>query len=124
MELVQPKSLPRLSVRLRKIYILWKKDVLNTKTPIGLQRAVFFYVGKVCCLRGGEEQRNLKLSQFTHSSDPEEHYVYTEYGSKNRNGGFYQLGVENKCVPIYRNREAGERCLVYLLSQFIHLKDP
>lgn len=61
----------------------------------------------------------MKLSQFTRCSDPEEHYVYTEYGSKNRNGGFYQLGVENKCVPIYRNREAGERCLVYLLDLYI-----
>ena len=93
--------------------------MLNTKTLIGLQRAVFFYVGKVCCLRGGEEQRKLKLSQFTHCSDPEEHYVYTEHGSKNRNGGFYQLGVQNKCVPIYRNKEAGERCLVYLLNLYI-----
>ena len=45
--------------------------------------------------------------------------MYTEHGSKNRNGGFYQLGVENKCVPIYRNREAGERCLVYLLDLYI-----
>ncbi|MCG8623494.1 MAG: DUF3504 domain-containing protein [Proteobacteria bacterium] len=70
-------------------------------------------------MRGGEEQRNLKLSQFTRSSDPEEYYVYTEHGYKNINGGFYQLGVENKCVPIYRNREAGERCLVYLLDLYI-----
>ena len=99
--------------------ILWQKGVLNTKTPIGLQRAVFFYVGKVCCLRGGEEQRNLKLSQFTRCSDPEEHYVYTEHGSKNRNGGFYQLGVENKRVPIYRNKDVGERCLVSLLDLYI-----
>ena len=68
--------------------ILWQKGVLNITTPIGLQRAVFFNVGKVCCLRGGEEQRNLKLSQFTCCSDPEEH---TDHGSKNRNGGFYQL---------------------------------
>ena len=33
---------------------LWKSGVLTTKTPDGLQRAVFYYVGKVCCLRGGE----------------------------------------------------------------------
>ena len=99
--------------------ILWQMGVLNTKTPIGSRRAVFFYVGKVCCVRGGEEQRNLKLSQFTRRSDPKEHYVYTEHGSKNRNGGFYQLGVENKRVPIYRNKEAGERCLVSLLDLYI-----
>ena len=43
---------------------LWETGVLNSNTPIGLQNAVFYYVGKVCCLRGGEEQRGLKPSQF------------------------------------------------------------
>ncbi len=37
---------------------LWETGTLNVTTPQGLQKAVFFYVGKVCCLRGGEEQRN------------------------------------------------------------------
>jgi hypothetical protein len=37
---------------------LWETGTLNVTTPQGLQMAVFFYVGKVCCLRGGEEQRN------------------------------------------------------------------
>ena len=69
---------------------LWKAGVLNTTAPIGLQQAVFYYVGKACCLRGGEEQRDLKPSQFCHLYDPER-YVYTENGSKNKNGGFYQL---------------------------------
>ena len=54
--------------------ILWQKGVLNTNTPIG--RAVFFYVGKVCCLRG---QRKLKLSQFTRCS---EHYTTPIMGPK------------------------------------------
>ena len=36
--------------------VLWTSGVLNTNTPLGLRRAVFFYMGKVCCLRGGEEQ--------------------------------------------------------------------
>ena len=66
---------------------LWKSGVLNTTSPGGLQNAVFFNVGKVCCLRGGEEQRNLKPTQFTRHHNPER-YVYTEHGSKNRNGGF------------------------------------
>ena len=96
--------------------VLWTSGVLNTNTPLGLQRAVFFYMGKVCCLRGGEEQRNLKLSQLTRH---ENHFMYSEHGSKNRNGGFYQLGIDNKCVPIYRNEQAGERCVFSLLDKYI-----
>ena len=44
---------------------LWDSGVLDINTPEKLQNAVFFYIGKVCCLRGGEEQRQLKPSQFT-----------------------------------------------------------
>ena len=77
---------------------LCSSGVLNTKTPDGLQKALFYYLGKVCCLCGGEEQHNLKLSQFTHLHNPER-YVYMEHDSKNQYGGFYQLHVENKVVP-------------------------
>ena len=42
---------------------LWQCGVLTTKTPIGLLRAVFFLNGKLFCLRGGEEHRQLKISQ-------------------------------------------------------------
>ena len=45
---------------------LWRAGVLNITIPIGLQQAVFYYIGKACCLRGGEEQRGLKPSQFSH----------------------------------------------------------
>ena len=98
--------------------ILWKSGVLNTKTPDGLQRAMFYYVGKVCCLRGGTKQRNLKPSQFVRQTDPDM-YIYTENGSKNRNGGFYQLEVPNKTVSIYKNDSVGERCLVKLLDLYL-----
>ena len=33
---------------------LWESNVFNTSTAEGLQNTVFFYVGKVCCLRGGQ----------------------------------------------------------------------
>ena len=81
-------------------------------------KKLFFNLGKVCCLRGGEEQRNLKPSQFTRLHDPER-YVYTEHGSKNRNGGFYQLHVSNKSVPIFKNPAASESCLISLLDQYL-----
>ena len=86
---------------------LWELRIMNTTTAEGLQKAVFFYVGKVCCLRGGEEQRNLKPSQFSRLTNPDR-YVYTEHGSKNRNGGFFQLHVDNKVVEIHKSEDAGE----------------
>ena len=43
---------------------LWKSGVMGTHTPQALFNAIFYYNGKGCCLRGGEEHRNLKLSQF------------------------------------------------------------
>ena len=97
---------------------LWESGVLNTTTPDGLQKAVFFYLGKICCLRGGEENRSLKPSQFQRLSNPEQ-YLYTEHGSKNRNGRFYQLHVDNKSVPIFKNDYAGQRCLVSLLDTYL-----
>ena len=96
---------------------LWKLGIMNITTPKGLQRAVFFYVGKVCCLRGGEEQRSLKISQFKRMYDPDK-YTYTENGSKNRSGGVAQLNLENKIVPIYPVPQHQPRCLVYLIDLY------
>ena len=42
---------------------LWTSGVVNLTIPIGLLRAVFFYNEKNFCLRGRQEQCNLKLSQ-------------------------------------------------------------
>ena len=66
---------------------------------------------------GGLEQRELKLSQFVRFDNPER-YVYYEHGSKNRNGGFYQLNVENKSVDIHKNPDDPKRCLVALLDLY------
>ena len=41
---------------------LWKTNVIGEDSPLALQRAVFFYCGKCLCLRGGEEQRSLKVT--------------------------------------------------------------
>ena len=43
---------------------LWTTGILNVTHPQGLQKAVFFYVGKVCCLRGEEEQRNFSFNNL------------------------------------------------------------
>ena len=82
---------------------LWESGVLNLSTPIGLLRSVFFYNGKSFCLREGQEQRGLKLSQITKSvesvgDEDVSCYTYREFGSKNRQGGFPSLNSDNKVV--------------------------
>ena len=65
----------------------------------GLIVSIFFRMGKKICIRGGEEHRNLKLSQFRREEDPPR-YIYKELASNNRAGGLAQLRVKNKVVPI------------------------
>ena len=69
---------------------LWDSSVLNITTPKGLQRAVFYYVGKCFCVRGGQEQRNLGPSNFRLLCKPGDDphcVIYEEHGSKNHPGG-------------------------------------
>ncbi|XP_011403268.1 PREDICTED: uncharacterized protein KIAA1958-like [Amphimedon queenslandica] len=97
---------------------LWSSGVLNTTIPLGLLRAVFFYNGKCFCLRGGQEHRDLKLSQLKRETGPDR-YIYTENSSKNRKGGLRELRLEHKAVPVMADPEAGVRCHVYLLDLYI-----
>ena len=70
-------------------------------------------MGKMFCLRGGEEHRFLKLSQLKRT---DEKYVYYENVSKNRNGSFTQLHVQSKIVPLYPNEAMGDCCPVSILE--------
>ena len=49
----------------------WKPAVLGVGDPLQVQRAVFYYVSKVLCSKVGQEQRDLKVSQFVCSSNPD-----------------------------------------------------
>ena len=88
------------------------------ENPKALLRAVFFLNGKNFALRGGEEHRQLKLSQVKRFYNPD-HSVYTENSSKNRSGGLAQLRVTNKRVPVYAVPEAGEKCHVRVLDKYL-----
>ena len=65
---------------------------------------LFFYVGKCLCL-WGEEHRNLTRSQFIDIPDG---FKYVEHGSP---------AIKN--VTIYRDENAGPRCLYTLLTQYL-----
>ena len=102
---------------------LWESQVLTTLTPHGLLNCVFFYNGKNLCLRGGEEHRKLKFSQFRREQRVVDRvakfcYVYMEHGSKNRAGGMGQLHLNNKVVHHSETPEAGERDYVSILDLY------
>ena len=106
---------------------LWASGVLSSDSPGGLLRAVFYYNGLNFVLRGGQEHRNLKISQLNLRTvpDPEnpgdqiDCVEYSEHGSKNRPGGRHQLNLHNKTVVQYARPELGERCHVYLLQLYL-----
>ena len=94
---------------------LWMSGVVGTNDPLVLQ-AVFYYAGKVFCLRGGEEQTDLTQSQFVRSSDPD-CYTYVEQGSKTRFG--FNQKEANKVVLVYACTDSCPMCLVYLLDLYL-----
>ena len=85
---------------------LWTSGVLGPHNPSSLLNAMFYYNGLFFVLRGGQEHRNLKLSQIVVKSVPNPEKLsemidvveYTEHGSKNRPGGKHQLNLTNKRV--------------------------
>ena len=87
---------------------------------------MFFYNGKNFCLRGGNEQRRLKFLQLQKESrivDSVELmcYVYTENGSKNRQGGFNSLNEENKIVYQFESTPENNRCHVKILDKYLQV---
>ena len=102
---------------------LWESGALNTDTPKGLLRAVFYYNGKCFCLRGGQEHRELAVSQLKRLHDPER-YLYTENASKNRPGGVGQLKLQHKSVSIVANPTVGNRCHVAVLDKYLSKLPP
>ena len=63
------------------------------------------------------------ISQIVRQGDPPR-YVYTENGSKNRSGGFKQMRVANKVVPVFPCPGAGVRCHFAVLETYISKLPP
>ena len=89
--------------------------------PTGYLNAVFFYNGKNFCLRGGAEHHNLRISQFkrettTVDSKEVDCHIYSEFGSKNNQGGFASLNQNNKTVR--QCAIDSERCHVKILDKY------
>ena len=76
----------------------------------------FSITRKNLCLRGGEEHRNLKHSQFVEIKGG---YRYVERGSKTFRGGFSQLHLNAKSVVLYDDADAGVQCYCSLLRLYL-----
>ena len=103
---------------------LRETDFLSLSIPTGLLWAVIFYNGKSFCLKGGAEQQNLKISQLCRQTCIVEGksvgmYEYHEFGSKNLQGGFNSLNIENKVVRQFENTSEGVLCHVKILDKYL-----
>lgn len=106
---------------------LWQTRVLSSESPLSLLRAVFYLNGINFVLRGGDEHRRLKISQFSFINVPDPDcpgemircVQYTEHGSKNRPGSSHQLNQDNKVVTQFAKPDMGDKCHVFLLELYV-----
>ena len=102
--------------------MLWERGVIGIHSPNALLNAVLFYCGLCFCLRGGEEHRELKFTQFEFKdvADPSDDtktircHEYTEHESKSQKGLVHQVYLDNKLVLHYADASLGKTCGVYL----------
>ena len=93
----------------------------NSKSYLTTQYCIY-YCGLHLCLRGGDEHRSLKLSQFvvktvenpSATNKTIKCLTYNEHGSKNRPGSTHQVYLSNKEVIHYANSSLGENCFVHI----------
>ena len=102
---------------------LWKNGVLGVNSPESLLRTVFYTVGLYFSLRGGQEHRDLKCSQFSRvpasGYSAQTFYQYVENGSKNYQGRFCETGQSNKIVRAYAQPNSESRCPVRILDLYL-----
>ena len=61
---------------------LWESGAIGIYSPKALSRCVLYYVGKAFCIRGGQEQRDLKPSQFIREYNPDRYTYVREWIQK------------------------------------------
>ena len=100
---------------------MWESGVLGVDSQWSLARATFFVVGLHFCLRGGQEHRELAVSQFTifpsdGSYTVASHYQYAEYGLKNHQGKFDEDSNKVSCAYA---QPGSNKCPVRILDLYL-----
>ena len=97
---------------------LWSLGIFGCDNPRSLQCTIFFYFGKMFCIRGEEEMWKPGPSQFKRSFNPD-CITYEEHGSKHYSGRASDLHFENKEVPCPPIPSLISRCLVFLMDLYL-----
>lgn len=93
---------------------LWDSGAIGIFNPKVLLHCAFYYVGKCFCLRGGQELRELKPSQFVRGYNPDS-YTHVDNGSKNHKGTFGNGKDSNKVVTILATNTL-PKCVISWIS--------
>ena len=101
---------------------MWESGVLGVDNPWCLARAAFYVIGLHFCLRGGQEHRDLMVSQLRRfpsdaSYSTESYYQYVEHSSKNHQRKFDEID-SNKIICAYAQPESSH-CPVSILDLYI-----
>ena len=101
--------------------LFWEKKVMSLETPRSLQNLVFYYVGLHFSLRGGQEQRDLKVNQLRRfpsdlkTYDDHSYYEYVEFISKNNQHRFKDIHGKSKKTKVFA-LPGSHKCLVKILD--------
>ena len=103
---------------------LWEKNVLGDDTPAKLVDTLVFCFGLNFALRSEQEHRNLRpdMLQLVTPPDATAYLIYTESGSKNRQGGLNERKVTNKSVKCFANDANASRCCIRLYRKYMSLR--
>ena len=104
---------------------MWKNNILGDDTPRKLIDTLVYCFGLNFAMRSGEEHRNLRpdMLQLVEPPNSAAYLVYTESGSKNRQGELKDRNkVTNKVVKYFANVEDPNRCGVRLYKKYMSLR--
>ena len=101
---------------------LWSSGALNVSDHKGLQQAVFYYVGKVYCICGGEEQRCLNLLSLSVRGNQTATHILNMVLRTDL--VVWLSYVLNKQVPCYANPGNEPRYVVFLSDRYFKKLPP
>ena len=103
---------------------MWNENVLGDDTPEKLLHTLIFCFGLNFALRSGHEHRKLRPDMLSLKEPPNAiaYLLYTESGSKNRQGGLKERKVPNKVIKYFANDTNPSRCGIQLYKKYMSLR--
>ena len=99
--------------------LMWRNGVLGEDNPEQLLHTIMFLFGVHFSLRGGEEHKNLKISDIQVLVDSETKTKYLQYmcaKQKNNQGGIAERKQKPKVIKVFANHANYQRCVIRLFS--------